>query len=247
MEQNEKQIILSISDLWSVFTGHVIPIVVSVVLAFFIVLSYSLISYEPEYTSTSAIYLIRQDRSDTSGSVSSSDFSLALSTVNDCKYLLTNIEVLSEVIKVLGLPLTYEDLLPMINIYNPPSTRILEISITAPSPMDAKIIVDELCNIGAESIMMALGIDQVNVVNEGRYNEDPSNSIFTPYLAVIPFLTALVVYGIYLLIYVLDDKIKTPEDIEKYIGLTVLGIIPYKNREPENAITDKNKVHQVSG
>lgn len=245
MEQNEKQIILSISDLWSIFTGHIISIIVSVVLAFFIVLCYSLISYEPEYTSTSAIYLIRQDRSDSSSAVSSSDFSLALSTVNDCKYLLTNIDVLNEVIEVLGMPLTYEDLLPMVNIYNPPSTRILEISITAPNPMDAKIIVDELCNIGAESIMKALGIDQVNIVNKGRYNENPSNSILTPYLGVIPLLTALAVYGIYLLIYILDDKIKTPEDIEKYIGLTVLGIIPYKNREMESAAINKNKIHQV--
>lgn len=43
---------------------------------------------------------------------------------------------------------------------------------------------------------------------------------------VATLLAVVVVYGIFVLTYVLDDKIKTPDDVEKYLGLTVLGLIP---------------------
>lgn len=226
MEQNENQVSLSIGDLWSIFTGHILPIMSAAVLTFLIVLSYSLISYKPVYKSTATIYLLRQNTDGSSSNVSTVDFSLALSTVNDCKYLLTSHSVLDKVIEDLGMPITYDELKAMISINNPTSSRILEISITAPSPMDAKIIVDQLCSIGALSIMDALGINQVNIIDSGTYPKAPSNPRVTPYTVVAALLAAVAVYGIYVLLYVLDDKIKTPDDVEKYLGLTVLGLIP---------------------
>ncbi len=226
MDQKENQITLTLGDLWSIFTSHLIPILTAGLLTFLIVLSYSLISYKPVYKSTAMIYLLRQENDRSSSTVSTADFSLALSTVNDCKILLTSHKVLDEVINVLGLPITYGELQSMISISNPTQSRILEISITAPSPMDAKIIVDELCITGAESIMETLGIDQVNLVNKGTYSEKPANQMITALTPVSALLAMVVVYGIFVLLYVLDDKIKTPDDVERHIGLTVLGLIP---------------------
>lgn len=224
--EKENQITLTLSDLWSVFTTHLLPVLTAGVLTFLIVLSYSLISYKPVYKSTAMIYLLRQESEGSAGTVSTADFSLALSTVNDCKILLTSHKVINEVINVLGMPITYGELQSMISISNPTQSRILEISITAPSPMDAKIIVDKLCTIGAESIMETLGIDQVNLVDEGTYNVKPANQMVTALTPVAALLVMVVVYGIFVLMYVLDDKIKTPDDVERYLGLTVLGLIP---------------------
>jgi hypothetical protein len=52
-----------------------------------------------------------------------------------------------------------------------------------------------------------------------------------PYSFVAGLLTAVVVFGIYVVVYILDDKIKTADDVEKYLGLTVLGLIPNSNAE----------------
>jgi capsular polysaccharide biosynthesis protein len=124
------------------------------------------------------------------------------------------------------MPITYGQLQSMITISNPTQSRILEISITAPSPSDAQVIVNKLCEIGAASIMDTLGIDQVNLVDEGKYNANPANPMVTALTPIATLVAVVVVYGIYVLMYVLDDKIKTPDDVEKYLGLTVLGLIP---------------------
>ncbi len=226
MENNETQNSLSLSDLWNIFTSHYIIIIVAAVLVFAVVTSYSVITYQPEYTSSATIYILRQDNEGGGSSVSSADFSLALSTVNDCTVLLTSHIVLDRVIEKLGMTIEYEDLKKMISIRNPPSTRILEVSVRAPSPSDAKIIADELCRIGAQLIIDTLGINQVNLIDEGTYSEIPSNSMITPYSYVAALLAAVVTFGIYVLIYILDDKIKSADDVEKFLGLTVLGLIP---------------------
>ena len=186
-------------------------------LVFAAVTSYSVITYKPEYTSSATIYILRQDNEGGGSSVNNADFSLALSTVNDCTVLLTSHKVLDRVIENLGMPIQYEKLKTMISIRNPPSTRILEVSVRAPSPTDAKIIVDELCSVGAAIIMETLGINQVNPIDEGTYSETPSNSMIRPY-SCGGFADCGCSFGIYVVVYVLDDKIKTADDVEKYLG-----------------------------
>ncbi|MGI6167247.1 MAG: YveK family protein [Eubacteriales bacterium] len=233
MEHNETQNSLSLADLWSIFASHWIIIITAALLVFAAVTAYTVLTYQPEYTSTATVYILRRDSEGNGSSINSADFSLALSTVNDCREMLTSHRVLDEVIERLGMPIKYEELKNMISVKNPTSTRFLEITVRAPSPSDAKIIVDELCKIGTEVIMEVLGIDQVNLVDDGTYSEVPVNSRVTPYSFVAALVAAVMVYGIYVMLFVLDDKIKSPDDVEKYLGLTVLALIPNANGEDD--------------
>ncbi len=228
MEQNETQNGISIAELWGVFIGHVWQIVLAGLLVLVILVGYSLITYSAEYTSTATVYILRQEEENAGGSSSPSisDFSLALSTVNDCTRLLKSRNVLDKVIDELGMDISYQRLSNMITIVNPTNTRYLEISVTAPTPSDAKIIVDKLCEVGRNSMVAIMGINQVNQVDEGTFNEVPSNSMVGLLCYVGALVAALVVYAVYLVIYLFDDKIGSPEDVEKHLGLSVLGVIP---------------------
>lgn len=229
MEQYKTRKTKSLRDFLNIFISRFWIITGAALLAFLLVLGYTLITYTPMYTSTATVYLLRQDGDD-NGSVSSSDFSLALSTVNDCTVLLTSHNVLDKVIENLGMPITYSELKSMISIQNPDSTRVLMISITTDTnPGDAKTIVDELCRIGAQSITHFMGINQVNIIDEGTYSEQPSNSKFSIYPFLAGIITGVLVFVIYLIIFILDDKINTEEDVNKYLGLNVLGYIPNRN------------------
>jgi hypothetical protein len=48
-------------------------------------------------------------------------------------------------------------------------------------------------------------------------------------IALIALVAAIAVYGVFFVLYLLDDKISTAEDVEKYLGVNMLGQIP--NRE----------------
>lgn len=225
MEHNETQKSIDLAELWNVFVSNIWTILIVGLVAFGIVAGVSIATYQAEYTSTGTVYLISQ-KANSSTSPTASDFSLALNTVNDCTRTFKSHHVLDAVIEKLAMPITYEQLSKMIDINNPQSTRYLEISVTAHNPNDAKIIVDTLCEIGAVSIVEIMGVDQVNIVDNGTLSDTPSNSKVPLMCFVIGLATAVVVYVACLLRYMFDDRINTPDDMEKFIGLSVLGVIP---------------------
>ena len=225
MEHNETQKSIDLAELWHVFVSNIWIILIVGLIAFGIVAGYSVATYQAEYTSTATVYLISQ-KANSSASPTASDFSLALNTVNDCTRTFKSHHVLDAVIAKLAMPITYEQLSEMIDITNPQSTRFLEIAVTAHNPNDAKVIVDTLCEIGAVSIVEIMGIDQVNIVDNGNLSDTPSNSMVPIMCFVIGLAAAVLVYVICLLKYMFDDRIISPDDMEKFVGLSVLGVIP---------------------
>ena len=228
MENNEVQNSLSIADMWGIFISHAWQIIVISILVFALLFVYGIVTYQPEYKSTSTIYILpRSDGKD----ISTSDLSIAINTVNDCTEILTSNKVFSEVKEELNLVdrIDYESFKKMISITNKDDSRVLYISVTAPTPTDAKLIVDALCDIGSKQIVKIMGVDQVNLVDYGTFDETPSNSKFSKMSVLAGVAAAVVTYCIFLALYILDDKINTPDDVEKYLGVSILGVIPDAN------------------
>ena len=135
--------------------------------------------------------------------------------------------VLDEVISSLNLDMEYEDLYDCVSTSNPEDTRILEVTVKADSPELAKRIVDRICTIVSKRIEDAMGFQQVNLYELGTTDPDPCNSTRMLTFAFAGVVAAVVTYVIFLIIFLLDDRIKTDdENLERYLGLSVLGNIP---------------------
>jgi len=228
MENNETQSSLSFMDMWGIFISHAWQIILIGILVFALLFVYGMVTYVPEYESTSTIYILpRSDDKD----LSTSDLSIAINTVNDCTEILTSNKVFSEVKEKLNLVdrIDYETFKSMISITNKEESRVLYVSVTAPTPKDAKLIVDALCEIGADQIVKIMGIDQVNLVDYGTFDEEPSNSRYSKLSILAGAAAAIITYCIFLACYILDDKLNTPDDIEKHLGVSILGVIPDAN------------------
>lgn len=182
------------------------------------------------YESTATLYILRQTEDATSGDAST-DFSLALKVVSDCTYMLKSHTVLDGVISEQGLDMTYEELYDCVTTHNPEDTRILEVTVEAESAQQAKQIVDSVCTIGAEHINRAMGFDQVNLFELGVPESEPCNRVGLVALFLLGVAAAIVTYGVFLVIYLLDDSIRSEEDVMRYLGLSVLGDIPDANSE----------------
>ena len=179
----------------------------------------------PEYESTATLYILRQD-GETSSSDVSSDFSLALKVVNDCTYMLKSHSVLDALIEELGLDMDYDALYDCIHTYNPDDTRILEVTVTHVSIQEAKRIVDSLVNIGTVKINEAMGFEQVNLYEYGTVNEEPSNGFGLISCVLAGMICAILVYCGFLVAFLVDDRIRKEEDIERYLGLSILSVVP---------------------
>lgn len=185
----------------------------------------NLLTFTPQYDSTATLYILRQGEGEQSYQADS-DFSLALKVVNDCTYLLKSHAVIDEVIDSMELDMTYDQLYRKISTSNPSNTRILEVTVEADTPELAKQIVDNLCQIGQMKIAEAMGFQQVNFYERGTWNTEPCNRTGLTAYVLIGIVAALMVYAAFLIAFLADDRIRTDEDIQQYLGLSILGNIP---------------------
>lgn len=217
---------ITLKDIWNVFLKYfvVIVLVATIITGVFILIKTA--TYTPRYQSTATLYILRQNDDGTTGGAVASDFSLALNVVNDCTYILKMHSVLDSVRDELGLDIPYEQLKKNVSTSNPTNTRILEVTVEAESPELARSIVDSICTVGAEKIKEDMGFAQVNISEYGIIDTEPCNKTSILVYPLLWMLCAIVVYVVFLIAYILDDGIRSDDDVRKYLGLSVLGDIP---------------------
>ncbi len=226
-EQDLDMRVINLRDLWEVFRRRFFVMLLAAVVVAGGAYAYKQLTFEPRYESTATLYLVNQNAEENESSATTyNNFSLALKLVNDCNHLIKSHSVLDQVIATLHLGMSYEQLYGAVSVVNPEETRILEVTVEADTPEEAKRIVDEVCKIGTQKIEEAMGFEQAKLYEYGVLNSKPSNTTGLTTYAILGLLAAVVVYAIFLVRFLLDDRIRTEEDIERYLGLSVLGDIP---------------------
>ena len=216
---NFKDIFFTALNKWYIlFIALLLCISASLIYSYFIV--------TPLYRSTGKIYLTNKD----AGKISTSEIAISSYLTKDYENLITDRAVLDEVSSRLGGRYSYAELKRAVYIENPEDTRFLEITVTTASPNDSKKIVDTVCSVAQEKIIELLGIDRVTIIRGGNVPQSPAvpnvslNIIKSAIIAILIFAAAV------LAMVMFNDKINGPEDVEKYLGISVLGNIPYQNR-----------------
>lgn len=226
MNQTNNTKPLTLKDLWYIFVQRII--IIALVAIITTVCSYGIArsQYKPQYASVATLYILRSNEYQNSSSNEISDeLSLALKVVADCTYILKSRTVINHVIDELDLNTNYSQLYKKISTNTPHNTRILEVMVQADSPEIAKKTVDLLCEYGQKQMQTATGFNQVNVYEYGTLPTAPYNSINKTLHLTIGAAAAAATYIIFVLAFLLDDRIRTEEDIERYLGLTILGEI----------------------
>ena len=176
----------------------------------------------PIYSSTSSTLVLSKETTLTS----LADLQLGASLTSDYTVLITSTPVLEQVVTNLNLDMTAEELKEDVTINNPTDTRILEITVDNPDSTMAKKIVDEIANVSSSYIGDKMEVTPPKVIEEG---EVPTiqTSPSTKKNVLIGALAGLILSaGIIILLTLMDDTIKSEEDIENYLGLTTLASIP---------------------
>lgn len=188
----------------------------------------------PQYTSTAMVYVLSKETTLTS----LADLQIGSQLTEDYKVIVTSRPVIAEVIDKLHLDLTYEQMTSKISINNPTDTRILTITAKDPDPVMAKNMADEVARTSSNYIGDIMEMVPPKLIEEGVVSEDkasPSNSK-NALLGVA--LGIILVCGLTVVEELLNDTVQSEEDVEKYLGLTVLASVPL--REGEEA-EDKDK------
>ena len=176
----------------------------------------------PHYQSTSMVYVLSKETT----LASLADLQIGSQLTKDYSVIIKSRPVLQEVIDKQNLDLTTDELGEMITIDNPKDTRVLSITVEDIEPMRAKAIVDEVTKSASNYIGDIMEMVPPKVIEDGVVAVKPSSPSVKKNAAVGGLGLAVLVCGLICLKTVLDDTIKSEEDIEKYLGLSVLAVIP---------------------
>ena len=209
--------------------------------------AYSRLILTPVYTSTAMVYVLSKETTLTS----LADLQIGSQLTKDYKIIVTSRRVLNQVIEEMELDLTYKDLVEKVTIDNPQDTRILSISVEDPDPSMAKLIADKIATTSSDYIGDIMEMVPPKLIEEGEIpilRSSPSN---VKNVLIGSLLGAVLVCGAITVNVVMNDTIRTEEDVAKYLGLSVLASVPEREGEkPEDKeamISSKSRNKTASG
>lgn len=182
-----------------------------------------------QYQSTTKIYVLNRQNDNT---LTYSDVQLGTQLTKDFPELIKSRYVAEQVIAAWELPYSYEAFVGKINVVTQSDTRIIAITVTDEDPQMAQHLANEVRKVASERIKSVMDIQAVNVVDEANLPERPSSPSVGKWTVFGALAGAFLCIAVILIHFMLDDTIKTADDIEKYLGLSTLGMIP-EREDPE--------------
>lgn len=204
-------------------------------IAGFVVSSYVM---TPKYESTTKVYILNK----ASDKVTVNDTQLASQLTKDYEQLIKSRTVLEQVMKNCEIEdESYETFAGRIAIQTVVDTRIISITVTDTDPQMAQKLANGIREEAAVHIKNVTDVEAVNVADEANLPMNPSSPSVVKYSALGAFIGMFLSMGAVVVAFLMDDTIKTSEDIEKYLGLSTLAMIPNEDIERKSESRKKSK------
>ncbi|HEM3616868.1 TPA: capsular biosynthesis protein CpsC [Streptococcus suis] len=184
--------------------------------------AYSAFLATPQYDSTTRLYVVNQS-SDNGAGITNQDLQAGSFLVKDYKEIILSQDVLKNVTTTLGIT---DDIKEKITVNIPVDTRILSISVRDSDPDQAATIANTLRDEAAKKIIEVTKVSDVTTLEAALPAENPSTPQTKRNLVLGFVVGAFLATALVLVLEVLDDRVKRPQDIEEGLGMTLLGVVP---------------------
>lgn len=178
----------------------------------------------PVYESTTKIYILNKTDNST---VTYTDVQMGTQLTKDYAELINSRYVIEKVIGQLSLEdMEYKDLMNKVSVNTPVDTRIVSITVEHTDPALAMRIADCIREVAGEHIQNVMDIEAVNVVEVANLPMEKSGPSVAKWTLIGGVAGVFLACAFILILFLLDDTIKSSEDVEKYLGLSTLAMIP---------------------
>ena len=200
-------------------------IVLAALVAGLAAFAYSSFMIKPQYASTTRIYVVNRNQADKPG-LTNQDLQAGAYLVKDYREIILSQDVLEKVVADQKLTMDAKTLGRKVSVTVPADTRIVSISVRDGNPEEASRIANALREVAAQKIISVTRVSDVTTLEEARPATSPSSpnirrNTMMATIAGVGFVTIIV-----LLVELLDDRVKRPEDIEEVMHISLLGVVP---------------------
>ncbi len=180
----------------------------------------------PQYESNSTLYVLSKSTSITSVA----DLQLGSELTSDYAEIATSKPVIDTAIEKLkkkeDIKLTREEVKEMVTVSNKTDTRMLVITVTSDDPDLSYKLADALTTASVNQMASITQTDKPTIVEEPEVAEKPIDNGLYKHLAMGIVIGLVLLAGLYTVSFVMNDEIKTEQDVENFLQVSVLGTIP---------------------
>lgn len=237
VEYKDDEIEIDLKDLLFEVVGHWKLITISTVLVAAIAFVISAFVITPQYESTSELYVLSKSTSITS----LADIQMGSNLTHDYEVVVQGRPVLEQVISNLELDESYKSLSGKVSLNNPTNSRILQITVTDPDPLRAKYIADEIAEVSSAFIAEKMDQDPPTIIQRGYADGQPVSPSIKKNTVIGALIGMFLAAAIVVVSYLLNDTIMTAEDVERKLGLNLLGTLPYEDDKDDVKTSGKKR------
>lgn len=224
MNANNQTVEIDLFELFYVLRNKWKTLLLALIIGAAILAGYHAFFVKDIYEATTKIYITNKDNN-----LSYQDLQIGSALAEDYKAIIVSRPVLNRVIEDLKLEMNYGDLRKMITVTNPTGTHIIYTRVRTADKEKSRIIANDLLDVSMERINDIVSTGSKPSVIEHSEVEaiqkvTPSLIKYTAIGGLIGFLiaAAYICIGV-----IMDDSIRSDDDVAKYLQLPVLSAVPY--------------------
>ena len=214
---------IDLTELFDYFLKRALYIVIAAIVCLILGLTYTLFLKEPKYKSDVNVIIVNKELQATS---LQSDLAANQKLAATYRELVESRRILNQVIDNLQLNYTIGELQDMISVENVNETEIIKITVSSADAKEAKKIADETAEIFQDEVKDIYNLENVSIVDNAVLAKTPYNINIVKESVIYIALGMVLSCGVIFVIYYFDNTIKSIDQVEKRLGVPVIGTVP---------------------
>lgn len=215
---------IDLLEVFAVVRQHILVVILATVIAAVAGFSVSRFLLVPQYEASAL--MIVNTRQDTTANVTSDQINSATKLVSTYSIIIKSDTVLQQVINNLGLTLTYPELQDRVTVTSVDDTQVMQITVRSDNIEWARQVCEQITLIAPDVILESVEAGSVKLISQASANPDPVSPNVMRNTTVAAMLGLVLSLGVIILREMLDNRIKTEDDVRKYLDMPVIGVIP---------------------
>ena len=199
-----------------IFSITFIAVMAAGVISFFVL--------SPVYESSSTLLVSYKQNQESV--MTYNDMQMSQKLVNTYSEIIKSRSISEEVLKKLDLDLTTDELSGKITVSKVSDTEIIRINVQDQDPAVAALIANTVSEAFKKEVKSIMTVDNVSTIDPAIAPENPIKPNKMMNVAIAGVLGVMVSVGLVFVLEFLDRTYKTPTDVERHLGLPIIGAIP---------------------
>lgn len=223
----EEEITLDIKDFFEILKKRIKLIAAVTLISTFAAGIVSFFVLPPTYEAALSVFIGKSsDPKSNAIQYDSSDIMMYQKLVKTYAKIAQGNDVAEKALKDLGGNYTVKGIQQMVKVTPQADTQIMDIKTENKDPKEAKRIVEVVTKAFIEKSKQVIPNGNVQIIDKAKVPEKPIKPKKALNVAIAFFLGLMVSVGIVFILEYMDNTIKTEDDIEKYLEIPVLGMVP---------------------